>query len=399
MGFKASSILAIAVIFGSCSALMMDPPPPPADTSPARLLLVVEQSKLSALSETINIYREDITASGGSVDVKPFPSDGTASDLKSFIAAHKDSVNGTFLVGNLPAAWYEQTAFGKIEEFPVDLYFMDFEAAWDDSDGDGIYDGHSPLNLTHYLSRIDGTTSELIAYFDKLHDYRTGSYSYLGGAFIFKDEDWFDTYRGSTFGLDRMYNQVKINEDADVTLKDDYLYRVAYEGADYVYQWIHATPTSLYISDGNLYSTFRYREIPESNVQSRFLNMFNCKGARFTQTNLGMTYLTGTNSGLAVTGSTKVGGNFYPLEFHRTLTLGSNWGNAFKSWYNYYGSQDDEWFLGMVILGDPALHIKDIEISRSLGRSSFSEIIPPASETIELLGKNLSDFEDLEQSF
>lgn len=399
MEIKEFLIATAALLLSSCSAMMMEPPPPPADTSPAKLLLVIEQSQLTALSDSISVYTEDITASGGSVDVKPFPSDGSADELKALIASYKENVDGAFLVGDLPAAWYEQTAFGKEEEFPIDLYFMDFEAVWEDSDGDGIFDGHSPLNLTHYVSRIAGSTEEIITYFDKLHNYRTGSYAYLGGAFIFKDEDWFDTYRGSSFGLDRMYGDVTINEDADVTLKDDYLYRVAYEGADYVYQWIHATPTSLYISDGDYYSTFRYREIPDSNVQSRFLNMFNCKGARFTQSNLGMTYLTGTDSGLAVTGSTKVGGNFYPLEFHRTLTLGSNWGNAFKSWYNYYGSKDDEWFLGMVILGDPALHIKDAEIDRSLSRSSFSEIIPPAEEAVKELGKNLTDFETFEQNF
>ncbi len=122
--------------------------------------------------------------------------------------------------------------------------------------------------------------------------------------------------------------------------------------------------------------------------------MFNCKGARFTGDNLGMTYLIDTDTGLAVTGSTKVGGNYYPLEFHRTLTVGSNWGNAFKSWYNYYGKKDDEWFLGMVILGDPSLYLKDIQVDRSLSRSALQSILPPSEEEIGSIAENLIIFDE-----
>jgi len=98
---------------------------------------------------------------------------------------------------------------------------------------------------------------------------------------------------------------------------------------------------------------------------------------------------------LAVTGSTKVGGNYYPLEFHRTLAVGSSWGNAFKSWYNYFGSSDDEWFLGMVILGDPALYIKDGKNIRTLSRNTFSQLVPPDDDSISLMGENLILFDDL----
>lgn len=381
-------------MYPGCSMLMLETPPS-ADTSPADLLVVVEQSRYPVLTDSLEQYSDDLIAEGGSVEIQTFPSSGSAESLKEMISIRGDFISGTFLVGDLPAAWYEQTAFNKQEEFPTDLFFMDLKAPWKDSDNDGKYDSHGELKLTHYLSRINGTNEELLTYFSKLHSYRTGNYSYLGGAYIFKDEDWFDTYRGSSFGLDRMYGTIRISENANETLKDDYLQKVAYEGADYVYQWIHATPTSLYISDGKSYTTLRYGEILQYNTQGRFINMFNCKGARFTQTNLGMTYLTGTDKGLAVTGSTKVGGNYYPLEFHRTLAVGSSWGNAFKSWYNYFGSSDDEWFLGMVILGDPALYIKDGKNIRTLSRNTFSQLVPPDDDSISLMGENLILFDDL----
>lgn len=369
--------------------------PLPADTSPSNILLVVEDSRYPVLSQALAGYADDIAAEKGSVEIRTFPATGDPAALREMIAARGNSISGSFFVGDLPAVWYEQTAFGKAEEFPVDLYFMDLDATWTDGDHDGVFDNHTTLEITHYVSRVTGTDEELLAYFTKLHNYRIGNYSYLPGAFIFKDEDWFDTYAGSSFGLERMYNSVRIKDKASETLKNDYIYSVAYEGADYVYQWIHATPTSLYISDGSTYNTFGYSEIGQYNLQGRFLNMFNCRGARFTQTNLAMTYLNGTDTGLAVTGSTKTGGNYYPLEFHRTLMAGSSWGNAFKSWYNYYGSSDDQWFLGMVILGDPTLKINDAEVDRSLSRNSFSQLIPPDEETALRLGRNLALFDDL----
>lgn len=377
----------------------MNDTPPPAVLDPARILLIVEESILTSISTDLFVYSDDILAEGGTVKIRPFSGDNNIEDLKSIILKNRETIDGTFLVGNLPSAWYEQTAFGQFEEFPIDLFLMDLDATWSDVDNDGIYDGHSPLTLTKYSSRIKGTVEQISSYFSRLHDYRTGNYEYLGGAFIFKDDDWFETYRSSPFGLERMYSTVKINQNSAETQKDDYMQRLTLDGADYIYQWIHATATSLYIKDGSAYSPVRYGDLSSNNVRSRFLNMFNCKGARYTQTNLAMTYLNDTDTGLALTGSTKVGGNYYPLEFHRTLILGSSWGNAFKSWYNYFGRKDDEWFLGMVILGDPALVIKDSTIDRSLSRSSFSSIFPPTDADVNHMGLKLIDFETEEKYF
>ena len=379
--------------------MMLDEPPPAAETSQSRILLIVDQSMLTAVSDKLTQYSDDIFAEGGSVEIRPFPSEGSAVDLKDLIKSNRSTIDGVFLVGNLPSALYEQTAFGKHEEFPIDLFLMDLDANWIDENKNGIYDGHSPLNLTIFASRINGTTEEINNYFTRLHNHRSGSYEYLGGAFIFKDDDWFDTYSESSFGLERLYDSIRINDNVENTAKDNYIYSLSTEGADYVYQWIHATPNALYFNSYDNYDSFRYSDISPNNIRSRFLNMFNCKGARFTQNNIAMTYLTDTETGIAITGSTKVGGNYYPLEFHRTLTLGSNWGNAFKSWYNYYGKNNDEWFLGMVILGDPSIKIKDAKIDRSLDRSSFQSIIPPSQETIRAMGENLVGFEGLETTF
>lgn len=379
--------------------LAIELPPPPAELHPARVLLIVEQSILTSIADELMTYKEDITAEGGTVKIQPFSKEDSVENLKKLIINQYDDIDGSFLIGDLPTAWYEQSAFGREEVFPIDIFLMDLNAVWSDLDNNGVYDSHSPLNLTKYASRITGSSDKINSYFSRLHNYRTGNYEYLGGAFIFKDDDWFNTYRQSNFGLDRMYSHITIKESSSETQRENYLNHLSYDGADYAYQWIHSSPASLYVRDGDNYSVIRYYDIAANNIRSRFLNMFNCKGALFTQTNLAMTYLTETETGIALTGSTKVGGNYYPLEFHRSLTLGSSWGNAFKSWYNYYGKKDDQWFLGMVILGDPAITIRDAHLDRTLSRSSFLSIFPPDKETVKALSQNLIDFENLEETF
>jgi hypothetical protein len=54
-----------------------------------------------------------------------------------------------------------------------------------------------------------------------------------------------------------------------------------------------------------------------------------------------------------------------PRLFHGALGNGSTWGEAYREWYNNNGNTDDEWFLGMVILGDPLLRVNG-DVTRRL---------------------------------
>jgi hypothetical protein len=70
-----------------------------------------------------------------------------------------------------------------------------------------------------------------------------------------------------------------------------------------------------------------------------------------------MTYLTGTDNGLAFIGSTKAGGIHSPWILHEQLAAGMTWGEAFRQWYMGEGKNDDEWYLGIIIGGDPLLTV------------------------------------------
>ncbi len=65
-------------------------------------------------------------------------------------ASHKDvrsllqneaTLVGALLIGNIPAAWFEiENDFDKYgyTKFPIDLYYMDLDGDWIDSDNNGI---------------------------------------------------------------------------------------------------------------------------------------------------------------------------------------------------------------------------------------------------------------------
>lgn len=68
-------------------------------------------------------------------------------------------------------------------------------------------------------------------------------------------------------------------------------------------------------------------------------------------------YVVGTDYGLATIGSTKTGAVADPHWFHEGLVLGLRWGEAYRLWFNQAGKQNDEWHLGVVIMGDPLLQL------------------------------------------
>jgi hypothetical protein len=357
-----------------------------------RSLLIVERSLYAEVSPEIDAHIAWLDSTGGRGFLELADAGIDPEELRVIIGNYDEAVDSVFLVGDLPAVWYEQTAFGSYEYFPVDVYYMDPRAQWTDADGNSYYDGHSELLLTVAVSRLNGGAAEIRNYFSKLDDYRRGAAPQLSGAYIFKDNDWYDFQRGSAFGLESIYPDVTISQDDTSTSREAYLDYLSSGGADYVYQWIHANPSALYFNSYDAYDIYSYYQV-DDDIRGRFMNMFNCKGVRFTQPNMGMSYLTRTDLTLAITGSTKVGGNFYPLEFHRELSIGNSWGQAFVNWYNKFGKYDDEWFLGMVILGDPSLRIREADPQTGVSRSALQAVLPPLKEQSDALGSLLMEFD------
>jgi hypothetical protein len=327
-------------------------------TRTSRLLVLVDARREAVLMDSLEQYRRDLGADGIAPAVEAWPG-GTAADLRARLAAayRTGRMDGVLLVGDFPAAWYRQPTSTGTEQFPCDLFLMDPDASWTDADGDGLFDGHSALSLKYYVSRLSGTDAELLRYFDKDHRFRAGAMGVPGGALIFKDDSWFDYRPGSSFGLSLVYPSVEHRESAAVTRRADYAADLAGAGFEFVYQWIHSYPVALCVQEGSAYNLFTSYDVKDVNPKGLFYNLYDCSAARFTEENLGMSYLARTDYGLAVFGSTKVGGCYHPLVFNQVLAGRGTWGDAYRNWYNYFGRTSDSWFLGMVILGDPALSV------------------------------------------
>ncbi len=378
---RAFFIYVLIVPLLSCSLLILDSDD--LQVSVDSVLVVVEKGIFAELSPSLNLYRSDLAEEGTEVTIREW--EGDARDLREELKKYSDGTWTAWFLGDLPSVNYVWEG----EVFPTDLYFSSPDTSWDDRDGDGTFDSHGTIFMSVPVSRLTGSTEELIGYFHKIHLYRTGVLTFEDRAVLFKDDDWSDYRRGSFFGAERIAGEVFLVENLPQSTYQ--LYEEALLGrSKYLYQWIHANPSALYVQEGTDYTPYRYYAIDREGVDVGFLNLFNCQAARYTQPNLAMSYLSRTDTSLAVTGSTKKGGNFEPLEFHRVLSLGRSWAEAFRQWYNKVGVHDDMWYLGMVIFGDPAL-IPGGDDSRQ-ERSDFSRLISPSEEEKEYYFNLMSDF-------
>lgn len=332
------------------------------DITDLDMLVVIEARLIEPLTDNLIEYFQDLEAEGVLVALVPWY-EGNVDDLRDLLrgAHQKFDLSGAWLLGELPAAWYEQHAFDRDEEFPFDIYLMDLDATWEDSDGDAIFDGHSEIKADIFVSRLQGSEEELKSYFTKLHSYRKNGTFFKQSAHIFKDDDWSEFKPGKTWGLENLYTEVDAIESTTESTKESYVQRLTGSGAEYVYQWIHANAKTLIFS-GEGGGRLTVDDIAEKNLKGVFYNLFDCSAARFTQKNLAMTYLTETDYGLATIGSTKAGGVYTPEIFHEQLADGYTWGEAYLEWYNEKGQKDDEWYLGIVVFGDPMLTLRNSKL-------------------------------------
>ena len=164
------------------------------------LLVVVNYDLFHDIEPSLELYAEGLRHRGVEVHVEPWAPGvvedevGAVTDLRELIFRYRDEeqIDGALLVGELPVAWYEQEAFDTEEWFPMDIYLQDRDAIWTDADEDGRLDGHSPLELDIYTSRIDGSAEELREYFDRVDYYRNIGPLVEVRAFVFIGDEWAD---------------------------------------------------------------------------------------------------------------------------------------------------------------------------------------------------------------
>lgn len=326
--------------------------------------VVVYAPLYAYIADSMNVYLNDLVAEGYDVRVDTMRG-SNAAQLRSHFASLVDSeLVGALLVGNVPLAWYEVESAEGREEFPIELYFMDLNGVWQDTNSNGLFEGHtgnkSPEIWVGRLYSGSFTWLNEIGlinnYFHKNHKYRTGGYTISTKALSYVDDDW---YSFDDCELRRLYDTVLVVRNNNTTTAADFRNRL-----DDMYEWVqicsHSSPWGNTFKNNSGYAgtVFNF-EVWFADPPFLFVNLFQCSGTRFIEENSeGACYVFGTTHGLLAVGSTKVGSMLNFEDFYGPLDNGISVGDAFKSWMDDWGITDVDWFYGMCVLGDPTLKPK-----------------------------------------
>ena len=294
-----------------------------------------------------------------------------------------DSLEGVIFIGDLPVAYFEiDKDYGTdgYASFPCDLYYMDLDGDWIDSDNNNRYDLHTPGSGDYkpeiWLGRLTSSTINsstmdevglIRNYLSKNHSYRTGQLTSTHRAFLAHESDWstWDELR-----LDEVYS--------DVTLVNSGNIRSSYTAAlsnsyEYVHVSVHSSTDYHAFSSGSLSAT----SLPGIDPATFFYSLYACSNCKYTATNyMGGHYIfSPTRGGLVAVGSTKVGGMLGYHNYHPRMAMGlrENIGEAFRYWFDYHSlgyTHNISWSYGMTVLGDPTLTI-DMPIAAI--NSTFTE--------------------------
>lgn len=363
--------------------------------------MLVNTSLYSYISDSLYQYISDLENLGYTV-VLDTVSGGEPSDLRGYLFGQiSNGLVGVVFIGDLPIAWYEMDVWGH-EEFPFDLYYMDLDGQWLDTDENGIYDGHiGEVTPEIWVGRLTASPltyggaeeSELINhYFSKAHRFRIGTLSLNRRALLYIDDDFVSDADEWDNDLSLMYNEQTVIVDTIMTSASDYKERLRDN-----YEWIqvhaHSSPYGHAFVSGEEWHTVYNYEIPGIDPLTFFYMLYACSNARYVADDyMGGWYIFSDTCGLAAFGSTKTGGMFNFESLYRGLGNNKCLGEAFRDWCGIWSETYPEWFYGLTLLGDPTLIISsglvysshlvdDDQIGESSGNSDGTV---DAGETIEL---------------
>lgn len=343
-------------------------PTPGVHAPPRFIILTRTQSLATALTPEINRYVEDVKQQGYNAE-SWFYEDGlnpSPTDIRSWLQSIQP-IAGVLLIGDIPTAWFEKFTFGESwEQWPIDLFYMDLDGIWTDTDSDNIYDTHTgdrdpEIFVARLLANnldLQGATEVALLrnYFNKNHLYRQGLIPQPKRGLMYIDDDWVGSSTDWNNALGLIYDTTTLVNDKATTIPSDYLNRLT-QGYDWVQICCHGWSggQTFMINnawDGSIYS----QDIKTLDPKAIFYNLFVCSGTRFTESNYfgGWHIFTSTN-GLVAIGSTKTGSMLYFDNFYRPIAHGEIIGSAFIEWFKENGVDDMDWFYGMNILGDPIL--------------------------------------------
>lgn len=351
----------------------------PNDSSKNNFLIITTPELWDTLQYEIKTYAEDVHAIYGYGIYVDVVSTNSPEQLKSVILNHENNLCGVVLIGDFVATMFEinndHNKYGY-RRWPCDLYYMDLDGEWLDSDSNGIYDIHSGNVAPEvYLARLSasglsGLGNESLLIRRQL----LKSHSFWWDSSFFKQDtvlnyinkDWVYSSPSSDIAPVFSTNEVddiKCGIDSCFS-KNDYLSRLYQTQYGFTYLAAHSSPVIHHFQDGNL-NVGQIMDIPSSNYA---YNLFCCSALNWLSSNMYNAYLGGAylfNGGktLTVIGSTKTGSMLGRYHFYNQFDQ-KNIGAAFHYWWNHYypayyhSDYAVSWSYGMTILGDPTIYFR-----------------------------------------
>lgn len=338
--------------------------------TPNRVIVLVDPDILGGIQGNLNQYIYDINQMGYLPEIVS-QKWGSPELVREFLAAeYEDGLAGVVIVGDIPSAIYEEEESEdfilepRMEEFPIDLFYMDVDGDWLDTDGNGVYDTHEGEKTPEiWVGRITatsltGNTVDLTnRYLEKVHNYRTGELESNGRALLYVDDDWVAWANIWRNDLNSLYSDTIMVANPTVTNGDHYKNELSRD-----YEWIHLAAHSSEDSHHfKVLKVWQMRAVTSSDIMTicpnaYYYNLFACSAAKYTsQDYIAGCYIFSDSLGVAAIGSTKTGAMKEFGDFYQPLGEGMTMGEAFLHWFKQNGLTDPQWYYGLTIIGDPTI--------------------------------------------
>ncbi|MHA1651776.1 MAG: C25 family cysteine peptidase [Candidatus Helarchaeota archaeon] len=339
------------------------------------IYIYVNSTIYDGINSSLTQFKSDLEKTGRQIIIFNHSPSGLgmfsdADFIRSYCATQFaiSPLEGVIFVGRLPYVMYD---LGQI--FPCDLYFMDLDGTWTDSDGNHIYEGHSDgagdRDPEIWLGRIDASTlngsdinqeiNALNNYFLKNHMYRNGSLRRPHRELVYIDDTWSaDAAEWAGQSIYAYQNQTIIATNA-ITTDTHYENILTNTSYEMVHLFVHSYYYEHVWTPSGTTTTAEIRSI---DTKPLFYVLFACSAADFSQTNNIATEYLFSNNTLAVIGSSKTGGLYEPEWFFRPLGQNKSIGYSLMRWFSdatlpSAGLNNPSNSYGMTIFGDPTLTI------------------------------------------
>ena len=350
------------------------------DTTKQEFLIIAEHCICDTLINELRTYSEDVHAIYGYGVYLVSVENNNACELRELIKSYKNNNNklcGVLLVGDVGEAWYEtdHDHGGDYDRWPCDLFFMDLDGTWTDSDNDGIFDGHSGnQNPDIFVARLSavgmsglGSESTLIRrQLSKSHKF------WWKSSFQSSSETALN-YTGQDISFipspDILYNVFSSHNVVDVRYGSypypsptDFLSRL--NSGNYGFTNLNCHSSTIYhqITTQSVVNVSDIINNTSGNYAITLACCYACYWKSSQPYYLGGAHMFNLGKTMAVIGSTKKC-TFGALDSLYNSFPTQNLGNAYLNWWNSYHDENHSIYdvygdYGHTLLGDPTINFR-----------------------------------------